>query len=188
MAYRGDGLTCICRRGWFFGHGTVGNGGIKLSKAFQWPVGYATGVVSTPDGKYVVPLTPVGRVQLYDAQWRFLRGWHVDALAGNFKVECTPNGTIDVFSARGSHQYSFTQDGKLLSIRNLPPDFDFFSRRIGSVSTVVPTSPFLWVFSNPFLLWGVAAIGMIGLWRIGPSRQRPIRAEASTRTPASAVH
>jgi hypothetical protein len=29
--------------------------------------------------------------------------------------------------------------------------------------TVVPTSPLLWVFSSPFLSWGLAAVGGIGL-------------------------
>jgi hypothetical protein len=28
---------------------------------------------------------------------------------------------------------------------------------------VVPTSPLLWVFSSPFLSWGLAVIGFVGL-------------------------
>ena len=67
---------------------------LKLPNSFQWPAGYAIGVMRMPDGKYVVPLVPSGRVQLYDSQWRFLRGWHIDANAGDIKVECPPDGTI----------------------------------------------------------------------------------------------
>jgi hypothetical protein len=30
-------------------------------------------------------------------------------------------------------------------------------------SVVVPTSPLLWVFSSPFLSWGVMVIGFVGM-------------------------
>jgi WD40 repeat protein len=155
------GLLVLVGGGGFFGTILLAIGVLKPSNTFQWPPGYVTGIVRTPDGKYVVPLVPVGRVQLYDPQWRFLRGWDVDANAGSFKIACASNGTIEVFAARGLHQYSFAQDGTLISVSSLPTDFDLDAS--DGLSMVVPTSPLLWIFSSPFLLWGLAAIGMLGL-------------------------
>jgi hypothetical protein len=143
---------------WYFALGIL-----QLPNSFQWPAGFTNGVVRTPDGKYVVPLIPSGRVQLYDSQWRFLRGWHIDANAGAIKVECPANGTIEVFTARGLHHYSFTQDGRLISAQPLSTYAEYDSLHTEGTSVEVPTSPLLWVLSSPFLSWGVGAIGGIGL-------------------------
>ena len=145
----------------FFAPFLLEEGVFKPSSALQWPAGYVNGVATTPDGKYVVPLTAPERVQLYDSQWRFIRGWQVDG-GGDFKVEATPEGTVEVFTARGLQHYSFTQDGvPILPTRSgegaddnylsLPPKGNFIA---------VPTSRWLWVFSSPFLCGVVIAVGM----------------------------
>lgn len=65
----------------FFGNGLSAAGGLNwLPPSFEWPAGYTRGVVTTPAGMHVVPLQPSGRVQIYDAGWKFLRGWHIDSL------------------------------------------------------------------------------------------------------------
>jgi hypothetical protein len=157
------GFLVIVGAGGFFATALLEMGVLKLSNSSQWPAGYVSGVIRTPDGKYVVPLIPPGRVQLYDPQWRFLRGWHVNADAGDFKVECAADGKIDVLTARGLHHYTFTQDGNLISAKSLSSYNSFYSRHTEGASVVVPTSPLLWIFSSPFLSGGVAAIGGIGL-------------------------
>src|SRR5579863_4024374 len=51
----------------FFGAALSASGGLNwLPNSFEWPVGYASGVVSTRDDLFVVPHTPSGRVQVYD--------------------------------------------------------------------------------------------------------------------------
>src|SRR5436853_384195 len=61
----------------FFGTALSAAGGLNwLPSSFEWPVGYTGGVVSTSQGLHVVPHTPSGRVQEYDANWSFLTGWH----------------------------------------------------------------------------------------------------------------
>jgi hypothetical protein len=105
----------------------------KLSNTFEWPAGYAPHVITPLDNEYVVPLVSVGRVQLYDSKWCFLRGWHIDALGGDFKVECNPGGTIEVFTARGRNQYSFMQYGQPISAPKLASDSDFYSRPIEGI-------------------------------------------------------
>ena len=115
-----------------------------------------TGVKKTADGKYVVPLVPEGRVQVYDSHWLFLRGWNVDALGGDFRVTPTPRSTIEVFTARGARHFSFTENGDLISDASMSESFDALPNKGQSV--VVPTSPILWVFSSPAISWGVGVL------------------------------
>jgi len=144
----------------FFAQALCATGVIKPRSSFQWPAGYVSGVVATEDGNQIVPLTPVSRIQIYDSQWHFITGWYVNTGGGDFKVQPSPEGMIEVFTARGRRHYSFTQDGHLISSEGYSADF---SSLTGGESLVVPTSPFLWIFSSPFLSWGVGAIGLIGL-------------------------
>jgi hypothetical protein len=144
----------------FFAQALCTTGVLKLPPSFQWPAGYVRGVVTQEDGKQIVPLTPVARVQIYDSQWHFIRGWYVDTGGADFKVRSSPNGVVEIFTARGGVHYSFTQDGNLLSSGGSPEPFLSLPR---GESVIVPTSPFLWVFSSPFLSWGVGVIGLVGL-------------------------
>ena len=143
----------------FFVQSLLVYGAIKPPSSFQWPAGYVSGVVITEDGNFVVPLTNVGRVQIYDPGWHFIRGWQVSSR--NFRVECTPQGIIDVFSLDGLPISSFTEDGERISgDRSGRSAADYLS---GSTpESTVPTSPVLWVFSSPFLCWFLAAIGGFG--------------------------
>jgi hypothetical protein len=153
-------LLILIGAGGFFAAGLSATGVIKLPTSYEWPAGYVRGVVTEVDGKHVVPLVPSGRLQIYDSQWHFIRGWNVDAGGGDFKVRCSSDGVVEVFTARGQHHYSFTQDGRLISSES-------FSEPLPSLpegqSVVVPTSPLLWTFSSPFLSWGVAVVGFVGL-------------------------
>jgi hypothetical protein len=145
----------------FFAAALSAGGVLKLPTSREWPAGYVSGVVTAPDGKYIVPLVPSGRVQLYDPQWHFIRGWNVDAGGGDFKVQYSPDGLIEVFTARGARHYSFTEDGHLVApARILPETFSSLPR---GETVVVPTPPLLWIFSSPFLSMGAVVIGSIGL-------------------------
>lgn len=144
----------------FFAQALCTTGVIKLPSSLQWPAGYVSGVVATEDGKQIVPLTPVSRVQIYDSQWHFITGWYVNTGGGDFRVQSAPDGMIEVFTARGRRHYSFSQDGHLISSESYSGGFESVP---SGESLVVPTSPFLWVFSSPLLSWSVGAIGLVGL-------------------------
>jgi hypothetical protein len=146
--------------GGFFAQMLSAVGLLKVSTSREWPAGYVSGIARTADGKYIVPLVPSGRVQLYDSQWHFLRGWHVDAEGGDFKVQCLTDGAIEVFTERGEHHYSFAEDGRLIaSTRRSSETYSLLPK---GQSAVVRTSPFLWMFSSPLLSWAVALIGFAG--------------------------
>jgi hypothetical protein len=147
----------------FFGSGLSSAGGLNwLPNSFEWPVGYTGGVVSTADGVRVVPHTPSGRIQIYDADWTFVTGWHVDANGGTFKLLAPSGHRIEVITARGRWHYVFAMDGTLIS-KNCyePKSYDSFPN--AGESMVVPTAPWLWTFSHPGISWAVLAIGVVML-------------------------
>ena len=158
--------TCVGIGGLgFFGTGIIAIGALKpLPNSFEWPIGYATGVVSTKDNYFVVPHTPSGRVQIYDSNWRFVRGWNVDAGAGTFKLHITDTNRIHVVTARMQMHYVYDLNGKMISSES-------YSGTGGSYSSfpkegdsyLVPTPVWLWVFTSPFYSWLAGAIG-IGLF------------------------
>lgn len=143
----------------FFGSALSSIGGLNwLPQSFEWPVGNAKGVVTTTDHFFVVPHVPSGRVQIYDANWKFLRGWHVDARGGSFRLYMSNGNQINVITSRGRHHYMFDLDGTL--VRNEPYSqaaYDSFPKE-GS-SYAVPTAPWFWVFTSPVCSWLAIAFG-----------------------------
>ena len=145
----------------FFGSALSSVGGLNwLGTTFEWPIGFASGVITTEQGIHVIPHTPSGRIQLYDRNWKFLRGWHVDAGGGTFKLAPTETNTVEVITARGQWRYVFDLNGYLLKKENYPPaNYSSFPK--ATEAYYVPTKPWLWVFSHPFLSWGTAVSGII---------------------------
>lgn len=144
----------------FFGSALSAVGGLNwLPRSFEWPVGYASGVVSTAEGLHVVPHTSSGRIQVYDANWKFIIGWPVNASGGIFKLLVPGEDRIEVITARGSWQYVFDVRGRLISKSTYEPKTYSDFADLGE-SIVVPTSPWLWVFSSPFIAWVVLMTGM----------------------------
>lgn len=145
----------------FFGTGLSAFGGMNwLPRSFQWPVGRAEGVISLPNGDHVVPLIPANRIQVYDRNWRFLRGWHVDASGGIFSLASSGQNRIDVFTARGSVHYVFTAEGDLVSRTANAPNAVPGPTQNGR-SVLVPTRIWLWVFSGPFYSFAAIVPGML---------------------------
>lgn len=144
----------------FFGSAFSAIGGLNWLPVFEWPVGYTGGVISTEDGLHVVPHTPSGRIQVYDANWQFQTGWHIDGGAGNFKAFNLPDGRIGAVTARGQWHYVFETDGRVLSkVSYSPNSYDSFPTE--GQGMFVPTNPFLYTFSHHGISWAVALIGMI---------------------------
>src|SRR5260370_4225429 len=107
--------------GGFFAAALSATGVLKLANSREWPAGYVNGVVTAVDGKYILPLVPSGRVQVYDSQWHFIRGWNVGAQGGGFRVQDSPDCVIGIFTARRGHPYFFSQDRPLIpSTRAMP--------------------------------------------------------------------
>ena len=145
----------------FFGTALSSMGGLNwLPQSFEWPIGAASGVVQTSDHLFVVPHTPSGRVQVYDTQWKFVRGWHIDAAGGTFRLFMSEPNRINVITSRGHWHYIYSLDGALLSTEHYAHgSYDSFPNQ--AMSRVVPTHPWLWIFTSPFYSWAAAAVGVV---------------------------
>jgi hypothetical protein len=142
----------------FFGSALAATGVVKPPASFEWPVGHAHHVVTTPDGKYVVGLEPSGRIQIYDPERRFLRGWQVNAEGGDFTIVVSDSGLLSVYTQRGHHLYVYTGTGELISSSSYAGDFSSIS---SGRSMALPTSLLLWPFSSPFGCWGLSVLGAV---------------------------
>jgi hypothetical protein len=145
----------------FFGSALLSLRVVTLPPSFEWPPGYVNGVVTSPNGLNIVPLEPSGRIQVYGPQWWFVRGWQVDAKGGPFKVVASRPGTIEVYTLRGDHHFTYSGAGELLASTTYAEAFESLAN--GGRSMVVPTFPLLWPFSSPFLSVGLVVIGLLGL-------------------------
>ncbi|HYV26318.1 MAG TPA: hypothetical protein VFA77_02210 [Candidatus Eisenbacteria bacterium] len=152
-------FICVGATG-FFGTALIAIGGFKqLPSSFEWPIGRAEGVVLTKDSYFIVPHTPSGRVQIYDTNWKFLRGWNVDAGGGTFTLHITETNRIHVETARGHTHYVFDLSGKLLSSETYSLTAYLALPKEGHAYSV-PTPIWLWVFTSPFYSWLAAAAGL----------------------------
>lgn len=156
----------------FFGSGFMAAGGSGMvDESFEWPFGTVSGVLKAPDGTLYAPHQPTGRIQVYDAERRFLRGWSADASGGSFEARLLPDQRIEVVTARGDKRLVFDRTGHLLQEdeldRNAYRDFD-----PGKTYTVsFPTPFYLWVLTDPSHSWAVAALGLLLTVVSGPWRQ-----------------
>ncbi len=132
-----------------------------LSKDFEWPIGYASGVVDTSDGAHIVPHEMSGRIQLYDRNWKFLWGRRCSG-GGGVKVRESHTGRIEVFTSRGSYRIEYSRDGEI--IHHGVAESDLIRAIPAGYSVVVPTRIWLWPFSNLLLAMPFGIIWMLGGW------------------------
>jgi len=151
-------------------YGMVGFFGAMLfaTGALPWrsddnaiPMGRVTGAVRDADGLIYCPSTPWGRIQVYDKDKRFIRGWFVEAFGGVFRIQINAQNHLEVATARGRMLYVFDREGRLLSSASYEPrsysDFDAWR---GTVIWI-PTPFYLVPLTHPFYAWLVAAAGMV---------------------------
>ena len=145
----------------FFSTMLSASGGLRwLPASFEWPVGIVDGVVVMPDGAQVVPHTASGRIQVYDRDWSFLRGWYVDAGGGVFVLRPAGPNQIEVITARRQMRYVYSLDGSLLSQEGYAPR-SYSDFPASGVFAAVPTRWWLWMFTSPFYCGAIIAIGIV---------------------------
>lgn len=116
----------------------------------ECPAGFVEQFVSTPDGFHVTVLQSFDRIQVYDADWKFVRGWQVDTHNGHFELRLTDEGEIEVFTARGNNHLKFQLDGTLVFEDKYEGRFPATGRK---ESRWIETPLLLIPLSHPFLGW-----------------------------------
>lgn len=154
----------------FLGTALSGCGGLnRLPRSFEWPAGYAEGVISMPGGEHVVPLRCPCRIQVYDRNWRFLRGWHSE-LGRRHPIKLVASGRDRFEAIEESFRCEYTLNGDLILRTKTPTNFDAIP---AGRSCFVPTPIWLWIFSSPFLSFVAYALGLIlGVMLLAPRAKR----------------
>ena len=151
------GIFCLYGIAGFFGSGFASTGGLDWLGAFEWPVGYTSGVVRTHDGKYIVPHEPTDRIQIYDANLHFLRGWRVAAGSGALTADVDADDHIHAYVARGDWHLVYDTDGRILSQSHYDPR-QSPGVPANAISVRVPTRWWLWPLTGPFYGWLCAMV------------------------------
>lgn len=158
----------------------------------ELPLSGLCDIAITPTGTIYCAVPWYARIQMYDADGEFLRGWHVDAGGGIFDVQPTAQGKLQAATLRNDRLYTFDPTGRLLSqdaaapgtqpldgsgeggdaegnrYRRATPFFWPRAVRTGpdGTSRTLIASPFLlWLVSWPFpaVAWLAAGLGLVAI-------------------------
>jgi hypothetical protein len=131
------------------------------SEEIAFPMGQVEGAVVDADGLIYCPSPPWGRIQLYDQDKRFIRGWFVNAFGGTFRVNVDRENHLQVATARRRMLYVFDRQGRLLSRTSYEPrsfsDFDGWQ----GTAIAIPTPFYLLPLTHPVLAWCTALAGIV---------------------------
>ena len=150
----------------FFGLAVSSFGGFRwLPSNFEWPVGAVHGALTMSDGTHVVPVKLAGnKIQIYNPDWRFLRGWYVPAGGGGqFELQLAGSDRIEVITRRPAMLYLYEPNGLLISTRGYAPKA--FADFPGSAENArVPTPWWLWMVTSPIHSWLIFGLGFAVLF------------------------
>ncbi|MES2983343.1 MAG: hypothetical protein V4727_13605 [Verrucomicrobiota bacterium] len=153
----GGSLVYIGGLGFF---GTAISSSIQIPKSFEWPIGLADQIIPLSNGYVLAMHHPSARVQVYDVEQVFVRGWSVAASGGGFKGKLLSDGRVEIWTARGQKKFVYTLDGSLIEQGSYSPK-TFADIEIQVEKGKLPIFLPFWIFANPAIAWGVGFCGML---------------------------
>ncbi|MGF1879259.1 hypothetical protein L4D77_28855 [Photobacterium frigidiphilum] len=120
-----------------------------ISSGAEWPIGHASNVLVTKDGTYIVPHDSTGRVQIYNKDLDYIRGWFIDDNGGTFTLLPIGDTSFSVYVVRGRNNIEYDVYGNQLSLkRNVKRDSDVPKQ---GIDIDIPTPIYLLPFTSPFM-------------------------------------
>ena len=104
--------------------GGVAGAQLRRLTPFGPPLVSPAGLAIDRDGR-IYAGTDVDRIQVYESDGRFLRGWYLDAGAGPVRIRIDEGDRIEVATAASGRLHVFDRDGQLL---HTEPDADAWER------------------------------------------------------------
>jgi len=80
----------------------------------EFPLGSLGSIAVDGEGRIYCAAGFYSRIQVYDTNGEFLRGWFVDATEGMIVVDVEEDGLLHVRTARGSRHFIYDAEGSLL--------------------------------------------------------------------------
>lgn len=162
----------------FFGMGILATEDSRLlCESIEWPVGYAEGIITTADGRYIVPQAYIGRVQIYDANWHFIRGWQVHSHGREITLRPAGNERVEVVTSGGKSLGVYSLEGEPIPDTKIEREAKVSVEPPGH-ALWVPTHWWLISFTHPMYSWLAMGLGMglfalvETLWQRHMKRQR----------------
>jgi hypothetical protein len=133
--------------GWCSGP-LMSSGVIPIGAETELPPALPQSVAVDSQGRVYLAVAFFSRVQQYDADGTFLRGWSVEAGRGTFRLRTNEAGQLEVFVSRGDRLLTFGVDGELLASNVVGQDRTSDFNGYHAVSTrgweVTVENPVLW--------------------------------------------
>lgn len=134
-----------------------------LLKTVEWPMGRVNNVLTTDEGYLIAPHTNSGRIQIYDSELNFIRGWTIDSRGGSFILKGPENDSFTIYTSRGSNIFTYDLEGNLLSSEKYSDyQADYMALRQDGIGMKFPTPFYLLTLAYPMLAWlfGIIGLGM----------------------------
>ncbi len=193
-------LGCV---GWFGGALTSLLKPAWISSETQLPLGDLESVALDSQGRIYCGLAFYSRIQVYDEQGRFLRGWWVDGGGGMLRLHMAEGDRLEVEAARKNRVFTFDLNGSLIESNQQTETQRKVSDRLDQLpvtdargrtyairnrffwphvvredqagrTTVVSTPWYLWPIMGPLPAWIFFAIGLVTLGLTSVRRQQLI--------------
>lgn len=146
-----------------FFSGAVASG---LPPDFNFPIGFASHSFQNDEGNHIVYDRSIDRVQIYNPNWDFIRGFPVFPLGGSSKATLSDDGMLIILKRRSPdpEKIIFSIDGTEIS-RGAISAQEFLSMKDSRGINYITTPIYLLPFTNPLVGWIMALIGSILLLR-----------------------
>ncbi|MCP4258623.1 MAG: hypothetical protein GY774_14150 [Planctomycetes bacterium] len=95
--------------------------------SFELPLGDLRGIAVDSEGNIYCGLQFYSRIQVYDAEGKFIYGKFINSAGGAFRIRINKNDQLEVATARNDKLYIFARDGTLVSnLSDVGHCFHFF--------------------------------------------------------------
>jgi hypothetical protein len=101
---------------------------LRIPDSFELPLGHLRGVAVDSRGNVYVGTQFYGRVQVYDADGKYLFGKFIYTSGGAFRIRIDARDQLEVATARNDQLYVFSKDGSLINVLPGNHCFDDFGR------------------------------------------------------------
>jgi len=116
----------------------------------ELPYAHLRGIVVDEQNNIYLGVQYFGRIQMYDAQGCFQKGWFIESDGGLFRLKTNDQGQLEVATARTNLHYTFDQNGNIISVTENSESFDNFTEineyevrsKDGTIYTI--TFPMIW--------------------------------------------